>query len=166
MEDDVRQEMKSLIAAVTAVRACADTMQAQSESLTRSLPGLPMDDMLRVKALDLSAAFKDTSNRVMFELALLQGELGDGKVGAAATLWRLSGLDAALMAVVADATGLVDQLEKAAERDEQHEPAFVLVLDAVGILLQGLERAKSATGALAAVQSSRRIASGAKGSPR
>lgn len=63
--------MKSTIAAVTAVRACADTMQTQSESLMRSLPDLPMDEALRVKALDLIAALKDTSNRVMFELALL-----------------------------------------------------------------------------------------------
>ena len=68
-----------------------------------------------------------------------------------ATLRRLSGLDAALMAVVAGATDLVDQMEKAAERDERQEPAFVLVIEAVGILLQELERARAATGALAAV---------------
>lgn len=154
MESEVRQEMKSTIAAVTAVRACADTMQTQSESLMRSLPDLPMDEALRVKALDLIAALKDTSNRVMFELALLQSELAEGKSDAAATLRRLSGLDAALMAVVAGATDLVDQMEKAAERDEQLEPAFVLVIDAVGVLLQELERAKSATAALAAVSPS------------
>jgi len=57
------------------------------------------------------------------------------------------------MAVVAGATDLVDQLEKAAERDERQEPVFVLVIDAVGMLLQALERAKSATGALAAARS-------------
>lgn len=154
MRNEVRQEMKLTIAAVTAVRACADTMQTQSESLMRSLPDLPMDEALRVKALDLIAALKDTSNRVMFELALLQSELGEGKSDAAATLRRLSGLDAALMAVVAGATDLVDQMEKAAEHDEQLEPAFVLVIDAVGVLLQELERAKSATAALAAVSPS------------
>lgn len=58
------------------------------------------------------------------------------------------------MGVVAGATDLVDQMEKAAERDEQLEPAFVLVIDAVGVLLQELERAKSATAALAAVSPS------------
>lgn len=139
--------------AVAAVRACADTMQTQAESLLRSLPDLPMDAPLRAKALEFSAALKDTSNRVMFELALLQSELGEGKADAAATLQRLSGLDAAMMAVVAGATDLVDQLEKAAERDEQQEPAFVLVIGAVGVLLQELERAKTATGALAGAQS-------------
>jgi len=154
LENEVLREMHATVAAVTAVRACADTMQAQSESLMQSLPGLPMDEALRVQALDLGAALKDTSSRVMFELALLQSEIGEGKTDAAATLGRLSGLDAALMAVVAGATDLVDQLEKAAERDERQEPAFVLVIDAVGMLLQALERAKSATGALAAARSS------------
>lgn len=143
--------MKSTIAAVTAVRACADTMQTQSDILMQSLPALPMDATLRAKALDLGVALKDTSSRVMFELALLQSELNEGTADGAATLRRLSGLDAALMAVVAGATDLVDQMEKAAERDERQEPAFVLVIEAVGILLQELERARAATGALAAV---------------
>jgi hypothetical protein len=129
-------------------------MQTQAEILLRSLPDVPMDATLRARALELSAAFKDTSSRVMFELALLQSELAEGKADAAATLRRLSGLDAALMAAVAKATDLLDQLEKAAERDEQQEPAFVLVLAAVGTLLQELERAKTATGALARAQSS------------
>lgn len=146
-------KQKPTNAAVTAVRACADTMQAQAESLMRSLPDVPMDAPLRAKALELSVALKDTSNRVMFELALLQSELSEGKADAAATLRRLSVLDAAMMAVVVGATDLVDQMEKAAERDEQQEPAFVLMIDAVGILLQELERAKAATGALAAAPS-------------
>ena len=145
---------KITIAAVTAVRACADIMATQADSLSRSLPDLPMDATLRAKALELGAALKDTSNRVMFELALLQSELSEGKADAAETLRRLSGLDAAMMAVVVGATDLVDKMEKAAERDEQQEPAFVLLIDAVGILLQELERAKAATGALVGAQSS------------
>ena len=113
-----------------------------------------MDATLRAKALEVGAALKDASNRVMFELALLQSELSEGKADAAETLRRLSGLDAAMMSVVVGATDLVDQMGKAAERDEQQEPAFVLVIDAVGILLQELERAKAATGALVGAQSS------------
>jgi len=129
-------------------------MATQADSLLRSLPDLPMDATLRAKALEVGAALKDASNRVMFELALLQSELSEGKADAAATLRRLSGLDAAMMAVVVGATDLVDKMEKAAERDEQQEPAFVLLIDAVGILLQELERAKAATGALVGAQSS------------
>ena len=57
-------------------------MQTQAESLMRSLPEVPMDATLRAKALELSAELKDTSNRVMFELALLQSELGEGNADA------------------------------------------------------------------------------------
>jgi hypothetical protein len=53
-----------------------------------------------------------------------------------------------MMNSVAAATGVVEQLEAAAERDEAHEPAFVLVIEAVGTLLQALENARAATGAL------------------
>jgi hypothetical protein len=85
---------------------------------------------------------------VLFELALLQTEIDAGKADAATSLRRLSALDAAMMEVVADATEVVDRLEQAAERDEQYEPAFVIVIEAVGILMQELEKARKATGAL------------------
>lgn len=137
------------IAAVSAVRECADTMERQSESLRRALSDLPMDAGLRGRALESSAALKDTSSRVMFELALLQSEIDEGKVDTAVSLRRLSVLDAAMMEVVAGATELVDRLEQAAERDEQYEPAFVIVIEAVGLLMRELERARAATAALA-----------------
>jgi hypothetical protein len=123
-------------------------MERQSESVRRALADLPMDGELRERASEFSAALKDSSSRVMFELALLQTELDAGKADAAASLRRLSALDAAMMEVVADATEVVDRLEQAAERDEQHEPAFVIVIEAVGILMQELEKARKATGAL------------------
>lgn len=123
-------------------------MERRAEHLTQSLPGVPMDPSLRAKALGLSAALKDTSARVMFELALLQTELSDGQADIAVTVRRLSGLEAAMLSVVADATDLVDQLENAAESDEAQEPAFVLVIEAVGVVMQALERAKAAVGAL------------------
>ena len=68
---------------------------------------------------------------------------------------RLSALSDADWRTLAG-TGIVTicDLRSAAERDEQQEPAFVLVLGAVGILLQELERASSATAALAEAQSS------------
>jgi hypothetical protein len=51
------------------------------------------------------------------------------------------------LAAVAD---LADALEKAAERDEEKERAFVLVIEALGVMLQGLEKAKAATETLRA----------------
>jgi citrate lyase beta subunit len=107
-----------------------------------------MDAPLRTRALDLCARLKDTSNRVMFELTLLETEVREGKADAEAVLRSLSGLDAAMLSVMADATDVVDQLENAAERDEAQERAFVLVIETVGVLMQALERAKAATDAL------------------
>lgn len=124
-------------------------MERQSESLRRALSDLPMDAELRGRALDSSAALKDTSSRVMFELALLQSEIDEGKADTAASLRRLSVLDAAMMEVVAGAAELVDRLEQAAERDEQLEPAFVIVIEAVGLLMRELEKARAATAAMA-----------------
>lgn len=145
-----KQDAAMTTTAVSAVRRCADTLERQSEGLRRALADLPMDAGLRAGALELSAALKDTSSRVMFELALLQTEIDQGRADAATSLRRLSGLDAAMMNVLAGATDLVEGLEQAAERDQQHEPAFVIVIEAVGVLMQELEEARRATGALAA----------------
>lgn len=149
MNEMPKQDAAMTTTAVSAVRRCADTLERQSEGLRRALADLPMDAGLRAGALELSAALKDTSSRVMFELALLQSEIDEGKADTVASLHRLSVLDAAMMEVVAGATELVDRLEQAAERDEQYEPAFVIVIEAVGLLMRELERARAATAALA-----------------
>ncbi len=142
---------ESTKSAVSVVRKCADAMVSQASSLLQSLPNLAMQEALRATALQLAAGLKDTSERVMFELALLQTELGEGKADGAAVVRRLSGLDAAMMGAVAPLAEVVDALEKAAERDEAQEPAFVLVIESVGSLLQALEHAKKATAALEAI---------------
>ena len=137
-------------AALDAVRGCADTMDAQAAGLLQALPAVPMADDLRASVLGLLAGLQDTSRRVTFELALLQSQLGDGQADAAAAVQRLSGMEAAMLAPMSALADVVDRLESAAERDESHERAFVLVIEAIGVLMQGLERARSATQALAA----------------
>jgi hypothetical protein len=87
---------------------------------------------------------------VTFELALLQTELDEEKADAATAVQRLSRMDATLMGALETAADVVDQLEKAAELDSRQEPAFVLVIEAAGVMLQGLEKAKGATQALSA----------------
>ena len=52
------------------------------------------------------------------------------------------------MGALASAADVVDELEEAAERDERNEPPFVMMIEATGAMLQGLERAKVATEAL------------------
>ncbi len=137
-----------LRAAMTAVRDCADTIEAQAASLLEALPTVPMQEGLRASALELSAGLKDASGRVTFELALLQAELGEGKAEAASAVQRLAGMDAVMMGAVAAMADVADELEKAAERDETNERSFVLVIEATAAMLQGLEKAKAATQAL------------------
>jgi hypothetical protein len=146
MKDDDRKTM--LRAAIAAVRDCADTMETQAADLGQALRELAISPDLRANALDLCAGLKDASSRVTFELALLQTQLGEGKVDTAGAVKRLSAMDAAMMTGVAALAAVVDQLEKAAERDEQYEPAFVLVIEATGLMLQGIEQAKVATQAV------------------
>ena len=138
-----------LQAAMAAVRDCASTMETQAASLLAALPTMPMDDALRASALKLSAGLNDASSRVTFELALLQTELGEGKAEAASAVQVLAGMDALMMDAVAAMADVADELEKAAELDEANERAFVLVIDATAAMLQGLEKAKAATQALA-----------------
>ena len=138
-----------LRAAITAVRDCADTMETQAASLLEALPTLQMHEELRASALELSAGLKDASSRVLFELALLQAELGEGKAEAASAVQRLAGMDALMMGAVAAMADVVDELEKAAEHDEANERSFVLVIEATAAMLQGIEKAKAATQALA-----------------
>ena len=122
-------------------------------SLLEALPAMPMHEGLRASALELSAGLKDASGRVTFELALLQAELGEGKVAAAPAVQRLAGMDALMMGAVAAMADVVDELEKAAERDETYERSFVLVIEATAAMLQGLEQAKATTQALDAAGS-------------
>ena len=140
----------SLRAAMTAVRDCAETMEAQAASLLQALLRLPMDEGLRARAMERVDRLKDASGRVMFELALLQAEAGEGKAKAAKVVERLTGMDAVMMDALATLTDVVAELEKAAERDEANEPAYVRVIEAMGVLLQGLKTAKTATETLAA----------------
>lgn len=114
---------------------------------------MPMDEGLRATAIELSAGLKDASNRVTFELALLQVELGEAKADAATAVQSLSGMDATMMAALAAVADVVDRLESAAERDEQNERAFVLVIEATAVMLQSLEKARAATQALSAAVS-------------
>ena len=148
MKDDDRKTM--LRAAIAAVRDCADTMETVAAGLLAALPTAAISQELRARALDLSAGLKDASGRVTFELALLQTEIGAGEADVTTAVKRLSAMDAAMMREVAALADVVDQLEKAAEHDEQFEPAFVLVIEATGVMLQEIEKAKVATQALGA----------------
>jgi hypothetical protein len=134
-----------LHAAIAAVRDCAAQMESQAESLLRAFPSVAIEAGLRASVLETCGALKDTAGRVTFELALLQTQLDEDKVDGGAAVRTLSALDASMMGALAGMAEVVDQLENAAERDETNEPAFVLVIEATGVMLAGLETAKVAT---------------------
>jgi hypothetical protein len=137
-----------VLAALAAVRDCAAQMEERAENLLQALPNEPMDAGLRATVIKQAAGLKDTAGRVSFELALLQAQLGEAKADAATVIQALSSMDATMMSALASAADVVDELEKAAELDETNERPFVLVIEATGAMLQGLEKAKSATEAL------------------
>jgi hypothetical protein len=114
---------------MAAVRDCAETMETQATDPSQVLLRLPMDEGLRARVVELVAGLKDASGRVTFELALLQTEMGEGEADTATVVERLTGMDALMMTAVAALADVVDELEKAAERDEQNEPAFARVTD-------------------------------------
>jgi chromosome segregation ATPase len=134
-----------LRAAIAAVRDCADSIDQGAVSLGQSLQDVSMEDSLRTTVDDLCAKLRDASSRVTFELALLQTELGEEKADIESAVQRLSRMDATMMSALESVPDVVDKLEKSAERDEQYEPAFVLVIEAAGVMLQSLDRAKAAT---------------------
>ncbi len=135
---------------LAAVRDCVGTMEEQAAHLLESLPNVHMDAALRSGAAELFAGLQDTAGRVSFEVAMLATEAGTPEADTANIVQRLIDLDATMMSALAPVAELADQLERAAERDEANERAYVLVVEAAGVLLQALEQARSATAALRA----------------
>ena len=135
-------------AAVAAVRDCAAQVERCADGLLRALPEVPMEEALRATAIELSAGLKDASGRVTFELALLQAELDEARADSMTAVRSLCRMDSTMMDALAAVADVVEKLEDAAERDERNERAFVLVIEAAGVMLQGLEKARAATQAL------------------
>jgi len=136
--------------AMAAVRDCADRMEERAASLQQSLPTVPMDAKVRATAMQLCSGLQETASRVAFELALLQTELDERKADTAAAIRRLVGLDATMMEALAPVAEVADQLESAAERNEEYERAFVLLIEAAGVMMQTLEKARAATASCSA----------------
>ena len=137
-----------LSAALAAARDCADTMEAQAANLVGTVADVPMDAVLRAQTVELCATLKDRAGRVTFELALLEAELSKGEPPGKDIVRRLVGVEATMMEAIAPLAELADALERAAERDPAQERAFVLVIEATGVMLQGIDRAREATAAL------------------
>ena len=135
-------------AAIAAARDCADTMEAQAANLVGAVADVPMDAALRAQTVERCATLKDRAGRVTFELALLEAELAKGGRPSEDAVRRLIGVEATMMEALAPLAELADALERAAEQDPAQERAFVLLIEATGVMLQSLDRAREATSAL------------------
>lgn len=135
-------------AALAAARECADTMEAQAANLIGAVADVPMDAALRAQTVERCATLKDRAGRVTFELAMLEAELANGGPAGEDAVHRLVSVEATMMEAMAPLAELADALERAAERDPEQERAFVLVIEATGVMLQGLDSAREATAAL------------------
>lgn len=144
------KESDPVRAATAAVQACADEFDKCATSLLQQLPQTQIEERLRAEVMNLCAGLKDTAGRVMFELSLLKAQLDEGQADAGSALQILSRMDGAMMDALAPVADIVDKLEADAERDERNEYAFVLVIEASGVMLQGLDGARTATQALRA----------------
>jgi hypothetical protein len=128
-------------------------MEAQAASLVGAMADVPMDATLRAQTVEHCATLKDRAGRVTFELALLEAELSKGEPPGKDIVRRLVGVEATMMEALAPLAELADALERAAERDPAQERAFVLVIEATGVMLQSLDRAREATAALGSTAS-------------
>lgn len=139
-----------VIDALADVRDCAMQMRATAANLQQELPRIRLDENLRAAAKGLCERLA----RVSVDVISAVGEQRDAalstQLDVAAILRALSGMEATMMGVLAGFAELVEKLEGAAERDERCEPAFVLVIESAGTLLQRFQVAKASTDALRA----------------
>lgn len=133
---------------MAAVRCCADGMEVQAQALQTQLSESGLAEYLRAAARERCAALADAAARAAFELALLRTDLDAAAADASEAVRRLSAIEAVLMSAVAEMTDVVDALEGVAERNERHEPAYVLVVEAIAAMMQDLKQAQAATAAL------------------
>ena len=137
-----------LPAAIAAVTECAAGMLNEATQLQERLKALrlpePMADEVPAQALALDAE----AVGALGVLKELRSATESGYLNAAEVLRVLTEIDARMMGALSGLVELSGRLEKAAEMDERCEPAFVLVIEAAGRLLEGFKPAQAATRAL------------------
>lgn len=136
--------------AIANVRDCAARMRASADNLQEELPRVRVDENLRAAAKGLCGRLAEASSDALSAVDEQRDAALKPELDAAVVLRALSGIEAGMMDVLAGFAELVEKLEAAAERDERCEPAFVLVIEAAGGLLQCFQTARSSTDALRA----------------
>ena len=147
MNEKTRGTMESAMAAVT---ECAAQVQAEATSMQEQLKTLRVPALLSDEASALALSLDAEAVGALAVLQELRAATDSGYLNAAEVLRVLTEIDARLIGALAGLADLSGRLEKAAETDERCEPAFVLVIETAGRLLQRFQQAQGATQALRA----------------
>ena len=144
-------EIETLLpAAMAAVTECAAQVQTEATSLQEQLKTLRVPALLSDEAAALALSLDAEAVGALAVLQELRPATASGYLNAAEVLRVLTEIDARLIGALAGLADLSGRLEKAAETDERCEPAFVLVIETAGRLLQRFQQAQAATQALRA----------------
>jgi hypothetical protein len=142
-------EVETLLpAAIAAVTEFAAGMQSEATQLQERLQALRLPEPMAEEVPALALALDADAVGSLGVLKELRSATESGYLNAADVLRVLTELDARLMGALSGLVDLSGRLEKAAETDERCEPAFVLVIEAAGRLLEGFKPAQAATRSL------------------
>lgn len=137
--------------AIESVRAFGAQMGTSAQSLRAALPTVRLSAGDRTRALELCDHLAAVAAEVTSGAAGLDAVNARSDDEIREVLRTLTMLEAQGMQVLSALTFLAEALEQAAERDESNEPAYVLVIEGAGGLMQSFEKAKTATESLRAM---------------
>ena len=137
-----------LPAAMAAVTECAARMSTEATQLQERLRTLRLSEPLAEEVPALALALDAEAVGALGVLKELRPATESGYLNVADVLRVLTEIDARMMGTLSSLVDLSGRLEKAAEVDERCEPAFVLVIEAAGRLLEGFKPAQAATRSL------------------
>jgi hypothetical protein len=143
--DDLADRLQAAIAAVT---DCAAQMVTEATGLQERLKSLRVPEPLGDEAQALALSLDAEAVGALGVLKELRSATESGYLNGAEVLRVLTEIDTRLIGTLGGLADLSGRLEKAAETDERLEPAFVVVIEAAGRLLEEFQSAQAATRAL------------------
>lgn len=137
--------------AIESVREFGAQVGTGAQALRAALPTVRLSAGDRTRALELCDHLSAVAAEVTAGAAGLDAVNARSDDEIREVLRTLTMLEAQGMQVLSALTFLAEALEQAAERDESNEPAYVLVIESAGGLMQSFEKAKTATESLRAM---------------
>ena len=137
--------------AIESVREFGAQMGTSAQALRTALLTVRLSAGDRTRALELCEHLSTVAAEVTSGAAGLDAVNARSDDEIHEVLRTITMLEAQGMQVLSALALLAETLEQAAERDESNEPAYVLVIESAGGLMQSFEKAKTATESLRAM---------------